>query len=373
MPTCALRVWDATKPLASRTRLHSSVMVHTRYVRCIVRVVIDDHIVCNSIVFAGVVRGVAVTFPSETRAHPTRMPPDDDSTRASGRPRAIPRLPVVRSQRGHRVRERRLLRSSRARRGTERPRRRERRRRRIRISRVDSSASAASSTTAPGRFPLAGTSTDAASATSSTTAPGRFALAGTDAASFSVAGSEANEERGEADSEPRRATRQRQVSGVCIFSSSGTRALPRRRCTNRRTPRTSTRAATRAGTDPTNRTTRATLDDPSPPSPRASPARSKGPWCRSQSPRTVRRRWRTARTRENRSRRPRVLHRRRFRLDGRRRRRVAIEARRVCRRRRASAATPSPREAPPRPLPNARDLPPRPTPDIARESRPSRP
>ena len=33
-------------------------MVHTRYVRCIVRVVIDDHIVCNSIVFAGVVRGV---------------------------------------------------------------------------------------------------------------------------------------------------------------------------------------------------------------------------------------------------------------------------------------------------------------------------
>ena len=41
---------------------------------------------------------------------------------------------------------------------------------------------------------------------------------------------------------------------------------PRRRCTNRRTPRTSTRAATRARTDPTNRTTRATLDDPSPPS-----------------------------------------------------------------------------------------------------------
>ena len=121
-----------------------------------------------------------VTFPSETRVPVpgTRMPPDDVFYARVGRPRAIPRLPVVRSQRGHRVRERRLLRSSRARRGTERPRRRERRRRRIRISRVDSSASATSSTTAPGRFPLAGTSTDAASATSSTTAPGRFPLAG---------------------------------------------------------------------------------------------------------------------------------------------------------------------------------------------------
>ena len=109
---------------------------------------------------------------------------------------------------------------------------RERRRRRIRIPRVDSSASA--TTTAPGRFALAGTSTDAVRHLVHDRARSVFPSPVPTPRPFPAGSFPA-----------RRDTRDRLES---VFSSSGTRALPRR-CADRRA-RARQREPRRAGTDP---------------------------------------------------------------------------------------------------------------------------